>query len=92
MLDQPPQNKMMTAPPAKKEFHFAGGGIWRNATILADTIEEAEKLWHVIKQLIEPKLSMQDALDIEAPQESYHPPAEQSTVAPAQEQEETKVQ
>jgi hypothetical protein len=53
-LDQPPQDKMMTAPPAKKEFHFAGGGIWRNATILADTIEEAQKLWHATKQLISP--------------------------------------
>jgi len=51
-LDEPQQNKMMTAPPAKKEFHFAGAGIWRNATILADTIEEAEKLWHETKQLI----------------------------------------
>ena len=53
-LDAPQQNKMMTEPPAKKEFHFAGGGIWRNATIYADTIEEAQKLWHATKQFINP--------------------------------------
>jgi hypothetical protein len=46
------KNKAIQTPPAKKEFHFAGGGVWRNATILAETIEEAEKLWHATKQLI----------------------------------------
>jgi hypothetical protein len=46
------RNTAIQTPPAKKEFHFAGGGIWKNATILADTIEEAEKLWHETKQLI----------------------------------------
>jgi hypothetical protein len=51
-LDGPERNKMMAAAPVKKEFHFAGGGIWRNATILAETAEEAEKLWHETKQLI----------------------------------------
>ena len=72
------QNKMMQAAPSKKEFHFAGGGIWRNATILAETIEEAEKLWHATKQLIAvPQIQIS---------------SEQSTPAPQQPPEETTVQ
>jgi hypothetical protein len=48
-------NKMMTAPPDKKEFHFSGDGIWRNNAILAETREEAEKIWHSVKQLVNPE-------------------------------------
>ena len=51
-LDAPEQKKMMTAPPAKKEFHFAGGNIWRNLTILAENIEEATKEWLAKRKLI----------------------------------------
>ena len=52
-LDQPQQNKMMTGAPDKKEFHFSGDGIWHNSAIVAETREEAEKLWHAAKQLID---------------------------------------
>ena len=51
-LDQPQQNKMMTAPPAKKAFHFSGDGIYHNLSILADNIEEATKEWLAKRQLI----------------------------------------
>ncbi len=51
-LDKPTRNKMMTAAPAKKEYHFAGNGIWHNRTILAETIEEATKLWLEQRELI----------------------------------------
>lgn len=55
-LDQPQQNKMMTGAPDKKEFHFSGDGIWHNSAIVAETREEAEKLWHAAKQLINPAI------------------------------------
>ena len=77
-LDQPQQNKMMTEAPAKKEFHFAGSGIWRNATIFADTIEEAQALWHATKQLINAPLA-----EIQPPQQSTpvpETPSEESTL------------
>jgi len=67
---------MMEAAPAKKEFHFPGGGIWHNGTIWASTIEEAEKLWHSTKRLINPSTNE----------------VAQSTPAEAEEPEETKVQ
>jgi hypothetical protein len=57
------QNKAIQAPPAKKEFHFSGGGTWHNFTVLAETIEEAEKLWHNMKQLINPEQSTVDEND-----------------------------
>jgi hypothetical protein len=75
-LYHPPHDPMMNTAPAKKEFHFAGGNIWRNATILADTIEEAEKLWHATKQLINPSIPVLEA------------PVEQSTAAPEPKTEE----
>jgi hypothetical protein len=51
-LDQPQQNKMMTAPPAKKAFHFSGDGIYHNLSIIAENIEEATKEWLAKRQLI----------------------------------------
>jgi hypothetical protein len=54
MLDQPPQNKMMTTPPAKKGFHFSGDGIWHNAHIWAENLEEATKEWLATRKLINP--------------------------------------
>ena len=47
-------NKMVTEAPDKKEFHFSGDGIWRNKAIIAETREEAEKIWHSVKQLVNP--------------------------------------
>lgn len=38
--------------PIKLEYHFAGGGIWRNLTVLASCIEEAEKIWLETRALI----------------------------------------
>ena len=78
-LDEPQRNKMMQAAPAKKEFHFAGGGVWRNATIVAETIEEAQKLWHATKQLIS------------APSNDVKPDP-QSTPAPEPQSGESEVQ
>ena len=72
---------MMTVAPAKKLFHFAGSGIWHNATIYAETIEEAEKLWHATKQLINP-----------APGIEVQIVPEQSTAAPEAAPEENTVQ
>ena len=49
-LDQPPQNKMMTAPPAKKGFHFASDGLHFAEFIEAETIEEATEIYHKVKR------------------------------------------
>jgi hypothetical protein len=49
-LDQPDKNKMMTAPPAKKEFHFAGTLEHFAEVVYAATIEEAEAIYHRIKR------------------------------------------
>jgi hypothetical protein len=75
-LDQPQQNKMMTAAPAKKQFHFAGDGFYRNMTIYADDIEAATAEWLAKRvSVLEPET-----------------PAEQSTPAPINEQEKSEVQ
>jgi hypothetical protein len=50
-LDQPPQNKMMTAPPAKKEFHFAATAEHYAEVVYADAIQEAEEIYHRVKRL-----------------------------------------
>jgi hypothetical protein len=52
-LEQPPKNKMIITPPAKKEFHFAGSGIFHPMTIIAETIEEATKLWEETRRFVE---------------------------------------
>lgn len=74
-LDEPQKNKMMQTPPAKKEFHFSGEGIWHNLTILAEHIEDATEQWLAKRQLINP------------PPE----PVEQSTPPPVQEQQEKEL-
>lgn len=51
-LDAPNANKMMTAPPAKKEFHFAATTEHFAEVVLALTIEEAEAIYHKIKRPI----------------------------------------
>jgi hypothetical protein len=51
-LDGPPNDKMMSAPPVKKAFHFSGDGIWHNLTVEAENIEEATKEWLVKRRLI----------------------------------------
>jgi hypothetical protein len=48
-IDDLSQNKMITEPPAKKGFHFAATLEHKAAYIEAETIEEAEKLYHAIK-------------------------------------------
>jgi hypothetical protein len=53
-LDKPTQNKMMTAPPAKKEYHFAATAEHFAEVVLADTIQEAEQTYHRVKRLINP--------------------------------------
>jgi hypothetical protein len=69
-LDQPPQDKMMTAPPAKKEFHFAGGGIWHNLTIHAEHIEDATKQWLSSRKLINPPVEQSTVAPEPAPEEN----------------------
>ncbi len=63
---------------AKKVFHFAGDGVWYAKSIIAATIEEAEKIWHATKVPITPPSS--------APAAS--PPA--ITAAPAEQKVEDK--
>jgi hypothetical protein len=72
-----PSNKMITEAPDKKEFHFSGDGIWRNKAIMAETREEAEKIWHSLKQLVNPEKSPVEVDTTAA--------IEQSTPAPAPE-------
>jgi hypothetical protein len=88
-LDAPQQNKMMTAPPAKKGFHFASDGIHLAEFIEAATIQEAEVIYHKIKRLISDApaavaTSATDAAPASAP--------EQSTVATEQKADETAIQ
>lgn len=73
-IDQPPQNKMMTAPPVKKGFHFASDGIHAAAYIEAHTIEEAENTYHRIKLKLSdrPTLIVGASLD-SAPEQSTPP-------------------
>src|ERR1700684_714101 len=85
-------NKMMTEAPDKKEFHFSGHGIWHNKAILAETREEAEKIWHSIKQLVNPAIPPVEidttAVIEEATSEPAaitEAPAEQSTPTPTPE-------
>ena len=49
-IDKPTSNKMMGTPPAKKGFHFAGDGVHAAMFIEAETIEEAEELYHKDKK------------------------------------------
>lgn len=56
-LDTPPQNKMMQAAPAKKQFFFSPTSEHYAELVYADTIEEAERLYHKMKRLIFPLLS-----------------------------------
>jgi hypothetical protein len=55
-LDQAPQNKMMSFPPAKKGWHFASDGLHAAIFIEAETIYEAETLYHKVKKLLRPDL------------------------------------
>ena len=48
-LDNPPRNKMMESAPAKKDFHFPRTALHYAVNILAETIEEATKIYHEIK-------------------------------------------
>ena len=49
-----PNNKMVTTPPAKKEFHFAATAEHFAEVVYADTIQEAEAIYHKVKRLINP--------------------------------------
>jgi hypothetical protein len=51
-LDTPPQNKMMTNPPAKKEYHFASTAEHLAEVVYAASIQEAEQTYHRVKRLI----------------------------------------
>ena len=46
------QNKMMTAAPAKKEFHFAATVEHYAEVVYAQTIQEAEAIYHKVKRTI----------------------------------------
>ena len=78
---------MMTEAPDKKEFHFSGDGIWRNKAILAETREEAEKIWHSAKQLVNPDKPTVEVDTTEAIEQTatHRSTPEQSTPAPAPE-------
>lgn len=49
-LDNPPKNKMMTTPPAKKEYHFAATAEYYAELVYAETIQEAEAIYHKVKR------------------------------------------
>jgi hypothetical protein len=54
MIDEPTQNKMMTGPPMKKGFHFASDGIHFAEFIEAETIQEAQIIYHRVKRVLYP--------------------------------------
>ena len=81
---------MMTEAPDKKEFHFSGDGIWHNKTILAETREEAERIWHSVKQLVNPAIPPVEvdttaAIEEATPETALQALAEQSTPTPTPE-------
>jgi len=51
-IEKPPRDTMMKAPPAKKSYHFSGDGVWEAQSILASSIEEAEKTWRETRTLV----------------------------------------
>jgi hypothetical protein len=53
-LDKPVSNKMIQTPPAKKEYHFAATAEHCAEVVYADTIQEAEAIYHRVKRLINP--------------------------------------
>jgi hypothetical protein len=54
MLDAPNRDRMIRNPIAKKEYHFAATTEHHSEVIYADTIQEAEQLYHRAKRLINP--------------------------------------
>ena len=56
MLDEKTiENKAVLTPQeTKQQFHFAGSGIWKPKTVLADTSDEAQKIWETARELVEP--------------------------------------
>jgi hypothetical protein len=48
-LDSPKANKMMTAAPEKKEFHFAATTDYYAQVVYAFTSEEATEIYHKVK-------------------------------------------
>jgi hypothetical protein len=53
-IDFPQKNKMIDTAPAKKEFHFAATATHYAQIVYAETTEEATKIYHKIKVLINP--------------------------------------
>jgi len=51
-LDVPNNNKMMTAPAAKKGFHFSSDGVHFAEFIEAETIEEASAIYNKVRRLM----------------------------------------
>lgn len=52
-MEQNQSDKMMKGAPRQKQlFHFSGDGIHWPKAIWAETIQEAEKIWHSIKSPI----------------------------------------
>lgn len=70
MLDQPAQNKMMTAAPMKKEYHFAATAEHYAEVVYAETIQEAEVIYHKVKRTIPVDLG---GADLTPPEQSTAP-------------------
>jgi hypothetical protein len=57
------KNTMMTSAPVEKAgFHFAGDGIFHNAYIWAENLEEATKEWLATRKPINPVAPPEAAL------------------------------
>jgi hypothetical protein len=54
MLDNPNRDKMIRNPTATKQYHFAATTAHHAEVIYADSIQEAEQLYHRAKRLINP--------------------------------------
>jgi hypothetical protein len=78
------KNKMMTSPPAKKQFFFAATAEHFAEVIYAETIQQAEQTYHTVKRLIKPvpvesSSSTAEAAD-EAPLSTVQAPTEEEDV------------
>ena len=65
MINDSKNTMMGGAPKQKTLFHFGGDGIYWAKAILAESIEEAEKLWHEAKTLISTPNASPEAIPAE---------------------------
>ncbi len=70
MIEQPQRDKMMRNPAVRKEYHFAATAEHLAEVVYADTIREAEQIYHRVKRLISPPAAQSTPEPEKEPSES----------------------